>query len=303
MDRAMADELLALASTQLSLITIKQAAAIGITPPMLRAAIHSGWVHQERRGVLVVAGAPPSRWRRVMAATLAGGPGATVSHTTAAVMHRFYGVVSDEIELTFPASHRRNLQGVRVHRSATLQACDIELRHGVAVTGPIRTLIDVAGRFKEPLLGLILDEGAIARLWTPEAISARMDDARRGAAGASELRRLLAERTGEGNPDSRLEQRVIRAIKREFPGYTVHHRVVLDGDVIEMDIAWVDEKIDGEVDGMQTRSASRTKFERTSRRSNILNRHGWRIVHFTDKMDDNMLIAQVAPYFRPSTEL
>ncbi len=79
------------------------------------------------------------------------------------------------------------------------------------------------------------------------------------------------------------------------PGYTVHHRVVLGGEVIEMDIAWVAHKIDGEVDGMRARVVSRTKFERERRRANILAANGWRIVHFTDKMDDATLIAQLAP--------
>ncbi len=156
----------------------------------------------------------------------------------------------------------------------------------------------MAPRWGEPMLGRIIDEGAIARLWKAETIEERIADARRGAAGVTVLRRLLAERLGEGNPDSRLEQRVIRVIKRSVPGYVVHHRVVLDGEVIDMDIAWVTEKIDGEVDGLNTRAVSRTKFERTCRRENILAAHGWRIVHFTAKMDDATIVAQVAPLLR-----
>ncbi len=62
-----------------------------------------------------------------------------------------------------------------------------------------------------------------------------------------------------------------------------------------MDIAWVAEKVDGEVDGMQVRLMSRTKFERERRRANILAAHGWRIVHFTDKMDEATIFAQLAP--------
>jgi hypothetical protein len=218
-----------------------------------------------------------------------------VSHTTAAAMHRFHGVLADGIELTVRYPARRGLQGVRIHRSKSLRDEDTQDFHGMRVTTPMRTLLDLADRFHDPLLGLIVDEGALTRLWTPESVAARLGDDRRGVPGITELRRILEPRLGEGNPDSRLEQRVIRVVKRWAPGYTLHHRVVFDGVVIEMDLAWVAEKIDGEVDGMWIRKMSRTKFERERRRENILAAHGWRIVHFTDKMDDETLIAQVAP--------
>jgi very-short-patch-repair endonuclease len=114
-------------------------------------------------------------------------------------------------------------------------------------------------------------------------------------AGVATLREVVAERLGEGRQDSRLEPRVLRAIKQAVPGYTVHHQEVLEGRVIDMDTAWVAHKIDGEVDGMAVRAASRTKFERQSLRENILGRNGWTIVHFTAKKDDETLVAQVAP--------
>ncbi len=230
-----------------------------------------------------------------LAAALAAGPNAVVSHTTAAELHALHGVLARGIDLTIPGTERRNLHGVTIHQSTTLLPEDVRERNGLRLTSPVRTLIDVADRFHDPLLGKIVDEGAITRLWTPEAIGARLNGAGRGIAGVAELRRVLDLRLGEGNPDSPLEQRVIRVVKRVAEGYTLHHREVLDGEVIEMDIAWVPLKIDGEVDGMMTRAMSRTKFERERRRANILAAHGWRIVHFTAKMDDKDIIAQLAP--------
>jgi hypothetical protein len=190
------------------------------------------------------------------------------------------------------------MAGVRVHRSRTLLPTDIQVRHGVAVTTPVRTVIDLAARFHEPLLGLIVDEGAISGLWTAEMLEARLDQLDRGVPGTAELRRLLGDRLGEGRPDSRLEQRVIRTVKRCFPGYIVHYEQVLDGQVIVMDIGWPALKLDGEVDGMTTRTRSRTKFERVERRANLLQAHGWRIVHFTASMHEQEIIAQLAPFFR-----
>lgn len=297
MERTFIDRLLEITSGQRGLVTIGQAATVGVTLPMLRAAADRGWLHRQRHGVYVAAGVGPSRWRPVLAAALAAGPDAVVSHATAAAAHHFYGIRTDEIELIVPPSSRRNLQGVRIHRS-TLPPEDVQHRYEVQITTPGRTLIDISAQVPVSLLERIIDEGAIARMWTAESIMNRIDGHRRGVKGVAELRRLLALRVGEGNPDSKLEQRVVRAVKGVAPGYTLHHQVVLDGEVITMDIAWVDDKIDGEADGMLVRAASRTKFEHSCRRDNILAAHGWRIVHFTAEMDDETLVAQIAPLLK-----
>jgi hypothetical protein len=289
------NQLLAIADKQHNLVTASQAAEAGLTLPMLEAATRHGWLGQQRRGVYVVGGAAESRWRPLMAAILVASPRAAVSHGSAAMVHHFSGVNSDLVELIVTAGVRCNLLDVRVHQTRTLKPDDVEVRRGVRVTSPIRTIIDIADRFDEHLLGKIVDEGVISRLWTVEAIAIRLSGVRHGVAGIAPLRRLVAERMGEGNPDSELEQRVIRVLKRIPAEYVVHHQEVLDGQVIVMDIAWVGDKIDGEVDGMWARSSSRTKFESERARANILARHGWRIVHFTAKMDDDTLIGQVAP--------
>jgi hypothetical protein len=165
-----------------------------------------------------------------------------------------------------PIGMRRQLDGVQIHRSKTLITSDLDERRGLLVTNAVRTLIDLAPRFREPLLGVIVDEGTISGLWTPETVMARLDQRVGSGAGWAKLRRVLGLRLDEGRPDSPLEQRMIRVVKPAFPGFEVHHRVVLDGEVIEMDIAWVREKIDAEVDGMFTRARSRSKFERTALR-------------------------------------
>jgi very-short-patch-repair endonuclease len=279
----------------MEVFTVEQAAAVGVTLRMLQVACEHGWVCRLRYGVYVLAGASPSRWRPVVAAALAAGPESAISHGTAATIHQFHGIQTDKIELILPLSARRNLQDVCSHRSSTLVPTDIQVRRGLRVTTPVRTIIDIADRFQDPLLGLILDEGTLARLWTPEEIGTRLEELGRAAMGVKVLRRLLSERTGEGHPDSRLEQRVIRVVKPRYSGFVVHHREVLEGKIVEIDLAWLREKVAGEVDGMRVRTESRSKFEHERLRLNLLQRHGWRIVHFTDKMDDATILAQLAP--------
>ena len=288
------DQLLALAARQHGVVSVNQGESLGISPEELQWAVDRGWLRRERRGVVAVSGAPRDSLTPLMATLLAGGPRTVVSHSSSAVVHRFEGVVAPMVELITPLPIRVRMAGVRSHTSTTLIRSDVWEIEGLRVTSPIRTLIDLAPRFEPQLLGEILDEGTIARLWTPERVGARLAQLRNGAP-VSSLAKLLELRMGEGHLASRLEQRVCRVLRPVAGPFEVHHTEVLDGIPIEMDLAWCEDKVDGEVDGLAVRAASRTKFARQVRRENVLAKHGWRIVHFTYEMDDATIIAQVAP--------
>lgn len=235
-----------------------------------------------------------------MAAALAAGPFAVISHLAAANIHRFSGIGPSAPELTVPQARRVELSGVRVYRSQRLDPVDTEQRHGVRLTTPVRTVIDIAGSTGDYLLGKILDDGTIRRLWTPEVIACAVDRlGLSGRAGAPGLKRLLDIRMGEGPQDAELEQRVLRALRKRkdiVPDPVVHHRLVLADRVIDMDLAWPQYCIDGEIDGYLAHS-QRSDFDRDRLRANLLEAHGWRLVRWTSVMDDDTIVAQVAPYF------
>jgi hypothetical protein len=297
MDHIAVAQLYLLAASQHSLFTAGQAAALGLTAEALEAAVERRRVRRVRRGVYAFNGLPPSRWEAIMAAALAAGPDAVISHRSAAVIHGFYGVIADQPHVTFPQECRRNLAGVRVHRSRQLDPEDIQERNGVRITTPMRTVIDIADWTGDYLLGRILDEGAIDRLWSAERIAECLDRLGGGGrAGTVRLRRLLAQRTGEGSADSRLEQRVLRVLKGNVPDPVPHYRLVLDRHVLDMDLAWPDRRIDGEIDGYRAH-VQRSNFDRDRLRANLLGAHGWRQVHWTSSMDDETILAQVRRYF------
>jgi len=286
----------ALARTQHGLFTLAQARSAGATRTALARAVDRRWLRPVRRGVYAFGGRPPSRWESITAATLAAGPEAVISHRSAAEIHGFWGIAAATPELTIPGRGTRCLDGVVVHRGPDLVACDIVGRAHLPVTSPVRTAIDLAASCGDHLLGRLLDEGAIARLWRAEDIAERLDlpgGSVRG--GTRRLRVLLAQRLGEGHPDSLLEQRVIRVLKGRVAPFVVHHRVTLRDRVVDMDVAWPDRRIDGEIDGYRVRSASRRSFDADRVRANLLAAHGWRTVHFTSTMDAATIVGQVAP--------
>lgn len=295
------NRLQAVASTQHGLFTSRQAAELGASARALEYATHRGWLRSVRPGVYAFAGLPPMPWEAVMAAALAAGSGAAVAYTSAAVIHRFHGIRPKTPELTVLGRCGTRMAGVRIHRTLHLPPSDLEQRRGIAVTTPIRTLIDITRGTSDYLIGRILDDGATRRLWRAEEIAWRLDQSR-GAAryGTLRLRRMLDDRRGEGRTDSVLEQRVLRVLRGKVPDPVLHHQEVLDDRVIDMDMAWLYLRLDGEVDGFDAHR-QRTDFDRDRVRHNVLAAHGWRLVHWTSTMDDATIVAQILPFFSAGT--
>jgi hypothetical protein len=298
-------ELRALAHVQLGLFTSEQgrqrAASIGeaLSPRATEHAVERGWIRRVRRDVFAFVGYPPSRWEPILAAALSVGPKAVISHTAAAAIHGFWGVAIPNPELTVIGTGGRRLIGTTIHHSGDeLPTCDVQPWHGAKITTPIRTLVDIVPSFSDYLVGKIIDEGTIGKLWTPEGIDRRITTLdRTGRPSLQRLQGLVQPRLAEGDPDSVLEQRVIRVLKGKVPDFKIHYVVVLEGRTIEMDIAWPEYLIDGEADGRAVRKGSRSKFDGDRLRSNLLDRLGWRQVHFTSTMDDRTILAQVVPLF------
>jgi hypothetical protein len=180
---------------------------------------------------------------------------------------------------------------------------DLEDRSGARLTAPVRTVIDIAAITGDELLAKILDDGTVRRLWTADLVAARLEQlGGAGRVGTARLRRLLDYRRGEEHQDAQLEQRVLRILKQakpKIPVPVVHYRTVLGDRVLDMDLAWPEHRIDGEVDGYLAHSQW-SDFVRDRRRANVLRAHGWHLVQWIASMDDEEIVAEVRPYFGTS---
>jgi very-short-patch-repair endonuclease len=102
-----------------------------------------GRIHPVFREVFAVGRPELSRHGRWMAAVLACGDQAALSHSSAGALYGF----ADEVrvpEVSVPRDVRR--QGIRVHYRAGLTDSQITVRDGVPVTTPAQTLADLAVR-------------------------------------------------------------------------------------------------------------------------------------------------------------
>ncbi len=79
-----------------------------------------------------------------MAAVLAAGDGAVLSHTSAAALWEFLRPIPGPVHVLLGAAvSRRPRPGLQLHRSRTLTPRDITRRHGIPVTTPARTINDI----------------------------------------------------------------------------------------------------------------------------------------------------------------
>lgn len=132
------------AGRQHGVVTTAQLAEAGIDKFGVHKRVRAGRLHRLHRGVYAV-GHRSLSWRgRWLAAVLAVGDGAALSHASAAALWELLRPIQGPIHVTVAAAVRRGHRpGVFVHRSRTLTARDLTRRHGIMVTTPARTIEDV----------------------------------------------------------------------------------------------------------------------------------------------------------------
>jgi predicted transcriptional regulator of viral defense system len=145
----------ALAVRQHGVVSRGQLLDAGVSDKAMERRLESGHLVRLHRGVYAVGHAqlrPEGRW---LAAVLAAGPEAALSHRSAAALHGIREV-SGALDVT--TTRRVAVRGVVVHRTTVLDARDVTTRRGVRATTLARTLVDLAGILTAEQLGKLLRE-------------------------------------------------------------------------------------------------------------------------------------------------
>jgi hypothetical protein len=134
----------AIVSRQHGIVTVEQLRAAGVGRTQVTRRVQKGRLHRLHRGVYAV-GHRSLSWRgRWLAAVLAAGDGAALSHASAAALWEFLRPIQGPVHVTIAAAARRGSRpGLQIHRSRTLAPSHITRRHGIAVTTPARTIEDL----------------------------------------------------------------------------------------------------------------------------------------------------------------
>ncbi|HSK50219.1 MAG TPA: type IV toxin-antitoxin system AbiEi family antitoxin domain-containing protein [Solirubrobacterales bacterium] len=201
-----------LARRQHWVVTHRQLLDLGMTPKAVRHRLKTGRLRPVMRGVYAVGRPELSERGHWMAAVLASGPEALLSHDSAAALwgiHRPGNQAGEggpaHVIVTRATTHRR--PGVRMHRRLGLRDRERREVDGIPVTDPISTIVDIAPGLSEPELERAVNEACqLGLVSTGRLCDALGNFPRRN--GVGKVRRLL-ERDGYAVTDTHLEQRFL----------------------------------------------------------------------------------------------
>jgi hypothetical protein len=205
--QASSAELWALAAQQHGVVARAQLLELGFSPQSVKHRVATGRLHPLRRGVYAMGRPQLTRYGRWMAAVLSCGPEAVLSHHSAAALWEICAEPPGMIEVSVPSRIARHGPGISVHRRAMLREEDLSQRHGVPVTAPVVTLIDLATRLRANQLEAAVNEADRRDLCDPEALRSALYGLT-GRPGVAPLRELLDRRTFMLT-DSELERRFL----------------------------------------------------------------------------------------------
>jgi very-short-patch-repair endonuclease/predicted transcriptional regulator of viral defense system len=191
---------------QHGVVTRAQLVALGLTDHAIVHRVRHGRLHRVQRGVYAVGRPELTRYGRWMAAVLACGPGAALSHESAAALWRIRRDRGEPIEVSVLGRAPR-IPDLAVHRREALRASDLTRCRSIPVTTPTCTLVDLAPRLGRGELERAISEADKLDLVDPEALRAAVA-ATAPRPGVRILRELLDRRSFRLT-DSELERRFL----------------------------------------------------------------------------------------------
>jgi hypothetical protein len=214
-----------------------------------------------------------------MAAVLASGPGAVLSHRSAAGLWRIASHPRSWPEVT-RATGWRGRDGIAQHRSI-LPADEVTAIDGIPVTIVPRTVLDFAAVASRRQLENALNEVEVRRLTDKLSIPDLLERYP-GRQGSALLREILAEKTAaRGITRRELEERFAALLdSTDLPLPRCNADIAVAGRFFEVDCLWGRERLIVELDGRAVHGTDQA-FEKDRERDRLLQADGWRIVRIT----------------------
>src|SRR5438045_3893157 len=152
-----------LAQRQWGVVARRQLDALGFGGSVRRW-VANGRLHVIHRGVYAVGHRVLSANGYLMAATLACGPGAVVSHRSAAALWGIRRTDRAPIDITTARRAGRERRGIHAHLVRRLDPRDVTQHHRIATTTVARTLVDLADVLPPRALKKAVHESEVLRL-------------------------------------------------------------------------------------------------------------------------------------------
>jgi very-short-patch-repair endonuclease len=235
-----------LARKQHWVLARRQLLELGFTEAAIEHRLASGRLRKVMRGVYGVGRpgmSPQARW---MAALLACGEKAVLSHRSAAALWGMAREPTRVIDVSVRRRCEHRLEGIRARSRPSLPAEDVTEFQGIPITTPARTLVDLASEPGRRDLERCVNEADKHDLIDPETLRAVLERFQ-GEPGVRVLRALL-DRQSFALSDSNLEiffRRIARAVGLPPP------RSKEWVNNFEVDFFWPDFELVVETDGLR----------------------------------------------------
>jgi very-short-patch-repair endonuclease len=235
----------ALADRQHGAVARRQLIALGFTAREIDRRIEAGRLHLVHRGVYAVGRRKLTVRGRCMAAVLACGPDAVLSHRDAAALHDLRRSGSrTAVHVTASGGRKRARSGIVVHNVRRLHPDDRTVIDGIPVTSVHRTLLDYAEIARPRELGWAFEAYDRLDLLDMRKIDAMIARSP-GRRGIKPLRTLTAAYRGAPETRSQNERRLLTIVRGAgLPEPSVN--VVVAGIVV--DFYWPKHRLVVEVD-------------------------------------------------------
>jgi len=272
-----------IAQSQAGAISRKQLLDAGLSAQLIVRRLERQRWQQLYRGVYAVFSGPPPRRAWLWAAVLRAGPGAVLSHLTAAELHGLLDTPAEAIFVTVPATRRISVPGLVVCTSRRISEATQPGRQPprTSVEETVLDLAQLAWRFDD------------ACGWLTQACGRRLTTAAK-LGQAQRLRKKMRWRHELGDVlkaaaegiHSVLEYRYLRDVERAhgLPRSRHQVRVVIDGKAVYRDVYYEEYKLAAELDGRlahpdEERWRDTHRDNQAGAQGILTTRYGWRDVY------------------------
>lgn len=273
----------ALAEAQYGVVSRRQLEELGLGGGVRRR-LAGGRLHVIHHGVYAVGHRRLARSGIWMAAVLACGPGAVLSHADAGALWALRPSARRLIDVSVPTRTRARRPGIAIHRPRGLGPEDVTTHDAIPCTSVARTLLDLATILPAHALARVCEQAEILRVLDMREVDALIARQPRRP-GVPALRHALAHHAETGMTRSDLEARfrnLCLAAHLPLPAVNDFVELPKHPQPVEVDAIWRDRRLIVEVDGWETHG-TRTAFERDRARDADLQEAGWRVLRTTHR--------------------
>ena len=268
-----------LAEGQYGLVTRRQLETLGLGRGSIESRLQRGQLHPIHRSVYAVGHRLLSERGRWMAAVMACGEGAVLSHRAAG---RLWGIVpsGDGLPEVTRSKGWKQRPGIVQHHSP-LPPDEVDRFAGIPVTGLSRTLLDLASVLSLSQLERALNEAEVLGLTDRTSIRTLLERYPRRR-GTAVLRRLLRDEDAlRGITRRELEARFATILAAtDLPRPQRNVDLAIGGRFFEVDCLWREQRLAVELDGRATHGTARA-FEGDREKDRLLLVEGWNMVRIT----------------------